>query len=434
VAISPEPTPPVVAAGSGKRLTAITIDQGLSSLSNVIIVVLGAKILGLDSFGLFAVVSLTYMATQGFARALVGAPLLIRPAESHDRPGEAIGSALLLGLGIGALVALAGLAVSLGDHDLGGGLVALGVFLPLMIVQDLGRYLGIATHRPSRAVVLDVVWLCLELVAVGALAVVGAETVTWFAAAWCGSGAAASLVLLWQYRGHRIRLGLGWLRETWPFSWRYATSFATRQGSVLLAASIVAAALGDRALSAYYGAVTVFGPQVQLQAAASAAATSEVAHLPPRTPGVARQARRTTVIMAGTALINLLVLLAVPRGLGRLFLGDVWDGARSLVWPAGFQMLCIGLACGVRAALDGMKAIRTVFRADLVQTGGAVLVAAVAAQVLDIRGTYWALAITQGVVTLLWWIVYRRYMAHGSALDLAEPTEKEIPAAGAAWS
>lgn len=422
MAITPEPSGVASTAGSGRRLTAITIDQGISSLSNVVIVVLGAKVLGVGSFGLFAMVSLSYMATQGFARAIVGEPLLIRPEESQERPGEAIGSAFVLGLAIGAVVAIAGLLVLIGHRDLGGGLLALAAFLPFMIVQDLGRYLAVTTQRPIRAVVLDLTWLGLELIAITALVIADAKTLTWFVVAWCGSGAAASVVVLWQHRGHRIEIGIGWLRETWPVSWRYATSFATRQGSVLVAASFVAAALGDRALSGYYGAVTVYGPQVQLQAAAMAAGTSEVARLVPRSPEVARHVRRTTVLTTGAAALNMLLLLVVPDRLGELFLGDVWEGAQALLWPAGIQMVCIGLFAGVRSGLLGMRAVSTTLRVDIVQTVLLVLVTMSAAQVLDINGTYWTLAGCQAVVTLIWWTVYRRHMRHGADVDPVVPT------------
>jgi hypothetical protein len=397
-------------AGSGRRLTAITIDQGVSSLSNVLVVILAARVLGADTFGLFGVISLVYLTTQGFARALVGEPLLVRPQESQERPGEAIGSAALLGVALGLLVVGAGLALSLASADLGRGLVAFGAFLPLMMLQDLGRYLAVATHQPGRALVLDLLWLGLELVAVAAIVVADAETLTWFVLAWAGSGAAASGLLLWQHRGHRVQLGLVWLRETWPLSWRYATAFAARQGAALAGVSFVGGALGARAMGAVTGALLVFGPQVQLQAAAMAAGVSEVAHLPPGGSEVGRQVRITTVLCSGVAALNLVALLLLPDRLGRLVLGDVWEGTQALLWPVGVQMLAIGLMSGVRSGLVGMKALSPTLRMDILQTTVAVVSASIAVQVLDTRGTYWVMAVGQIVVTLLWWTVYGRQM------------------------
>jgi hypothetical protein len=421
VTLTPEPPVTATADGSGRRLTAITIDQGISSLSNVLVALLAARVLGVESFGLFLVVSLTYIATQGFARALVGEPLLVRPKESHERPGEAIGSALVLGVGIGALVGTVGLAVSVGNHDLGGGLIALGLFLPFMIVQDLGRYLAVATQQPSRALVLDLVWLGLEVLAVGVLVLVDAETLTWFVVAWAGSGAAASGVLLWQHRAHRIRPTLGWLRETWPFSWRYASSFAARQGAGLASVSLAGAALGARALAAFSGALTLFGPQVQLQAAAMAAATSEVARLPAGNAAIDRHVRRTTLITGGAAAVNMVVLLVLPDRLGRLILDDVWEGTQTVLWPAGVQMLCIGLMSGVRAGLVGMRAVRTTLRLDIFQTVVVVLATTSAAQVFSVRGTYWTMAVAQAGLAVIWWTAYRRHMRRGEPVDPVVP-------------
>ena len=327
----------------------------------------------------------------------------------------------MLGLGIGLVVGVVGLIVSVGNHDLGGGLIALGVFLPFMILQDLGRYLAVATQQPSRALVLDLVWLGLEVLAVGALVIAGAETLTWFVVAWAGSGAAASALLLWQHRAHRIRPGVGWLRETWPFSWRYASSFAARQGAGLASVSLAGAALGARALAAFSGALTLFGPQVQLQAAAMAAATSEVARLPvgsaasrPTRPAHDPHHRRRGRGQHDRA-------PGAPRRAGEAGPRRRLGRDQTVLLPAGVQMLCIGLMSGVRAGLVGMRAVRTTLRLDIVQTVVVVLATTSAAQVFDVRGTYWTMAGAQGALTVLWWTVYRGHMRHGEDADPVVP-------------
>lgn len=400
--------------GGGRRLTAITIDQAISSSSNFLITVLAARVLSADTFGLFGVVFLTYITTQGLARALVGEPLLVRPQESYDRPGEAIGTAALLGIAIGSVIAVAGGVAMLWDQDLGRGLLALAVCLPFLNLQDLGRYLGVATQRPSRAVALDVLWLVLQLGAVAALAVTGSETLTWFVIAWAGSGAVASGLLFWQHRDHWIILGWDWLRETWPFSWRYAMSFTSRQGSVLVASSFLAGILGARALGAVRGALVLFGPQVQLQAAAMAAGTAEVSRLDPESPDIPRHVRRTTLLTGVVALANLLFVLVIPDRVGELILGDTWEATQTLLLPAGLQMFSLALTSGARSALLGLRKVQITLRVDIAQTVATMGTTIVGALLWDVVGAYWAMAGGQAVLAVLWWAVYR---LHGREAD-----------------
>jgi O-antigen/teichoic acid export membrane protein len=413
-------------AGGGKRLTAITIDQGISAASNVLTSILAARVLSSTTFGIFTVAYLTYITTQGITRALVGEPLLVRPQESRDRPAEAIGSAFVVGLVVGAVVALVGLVALPINHDLGTAFLVLGACNPLLVLQDLGRYLAFATHRPARAIALDVGWLVLLLGAVTGLAVADAETLGWFILAWAGTGALASVILYVQYRGIGLDVGVGWLRETWAFSWRYAMSFASRQGSVLLASSSLGLILGAKALGSLNGALLLFGPLVQLQTAAVAAGVAEVSHLPVDSPKLRRHLGITTAFTTTAAVGNVVVALILPGKLGRLVLGDTWAGTRHLLGAVGVQMILIGLVSGARSVLLGVRALRRTLQVDIATSVinlTATLVAAVAfGRVLP---TVWALAAAQGVIAVLWWAAYLDHERHP---DRVEHSSGPVPA------
>ncbi len=415
----PEPEP--TTTGGGRRLTTITIDQAISSASNVLVTVLAARVLGADSFGMFTMVFLTYVTTQGIARSLVGEPLLVRPHESEERPGEAIGTSCVLGVGLGLVVAVAGALAAIADRDLGTSMLVLGACTPLLVLQDLGRYLGFAVHRPGRALALDVGWLVLLLGAVGLLAVADIASLTWFLLAWAGSGALAGCLLLWQYRHHRIVLGIGWLRETWPFSWRYAMSFATRQGCVLAGSGVLAAILGPSALGAINGALLLFGAQVQLQAAATAAGVTEISRLPGGSPEVGRQVRNVTLFVTVAAAANLVVALVLPDRLGELVLGDTWAVTQLLLLPAGIQVILLALITGVRAALLGMRAIERTLRIDVVASVVGLGATIVGAALWDVRGAFWVRAGGQGVALLLWWAAYRQHEGRGEGSEAVAP-------------
>ncbi|HEX6389183.1 MAG TPA: hypothetical protein VFZ89_07050, partial [Solirubrobacteraceae bacterium] len=124
-----------------RQLSVITIDQAIAGASNVLIAVLAARLLGVASFGLFGIVFLVYVMVQGVSRALVCDPLLVHPVEGQERKGEVIGTSLVLGLALGVFIVLVGLAVRLIDDRLGNALVVLAACIPLLVLQDLGRYL-----------------------------------------------------------------------------------------------------------------------------------------------------------------------------------------------------------------------------------------------------------------------------------------------------
>jgi O-antigen/teichoic acid export membrane protein len=388
---------------AGRRLSIITIDQAIAGASNVLIAVLAARLLGVSSFGLFGIVFLVYVMLQGVARALVCDPLLVHPVEAETRWREIIGTSCLLGAMLGGAVLLIGLLVHIWAHALGSALIVLGAFAPLLVLQDLGRYLAFATQRPARAVVLDVAWLALQLVTVAALFVTDTRTLAWFIAAWAGAGAAAGLLVATQYAAQEIRFGLAWLRHTWSFSWRYLISYTSTQGAALGASGGVGMIAGTAALGGLQGATLLARPFMTIQVAAIAASIGEVTRSTEDEQALRRHAIRTSTLTTAFAVANVAVLLLLPAGVGRAILGDSWKEAHPLLLPMGVQIVFLGIMTGARAALLGMRAIRTIMKLDIVGTVG-VLISTVAGSVVDgVSGALWCVAVCQGLLTVACW-------------------------------
>lgn len=392
---------------AGRRLSTITIDQIIAGASNILIAILAARVLGVGSFGLFGIVFIVYVTGQGVSRALVCEPLLVHPVEAQERPGDVIGAAALLGLGVGAIVSLSALGAWIWNDRLGAALLILGLCMPLLILQDLGRYLGFATHRPSLALVLDVVWLVVMVGAVGILAVADAETLNWFIAAWAGSGAATGLLLLWRYRHEPMRPSLVWLRETWMFSWRYLISFMATQGAALAASIGIAVIAGTRTLGAVRGALLLVRPIGTIQAASVAAGVAEVSRMPAGSNRIGRHVTRTSALTVAVALLNMAVLLVLPDEVGRLVLGATWEPTKPLLLPASIQMVLLALISGPRSAMVGLRAIRTTVRIDVASTIIALVATLGGAVVNAAEGAFWALSIGQGIIAVIWWVAYR---------------------------
>ena len=395
-------------SSAGRRLRIITIDQAIAGASNVLIAVLAAHLLSVASFGLFGIVFLVYVMAQGVSRALVGDPLLVHPIEAQDRHGEVIGTSCLLGVGLAAVVGAAGLAVSLINGELAAALLVLAACMPLLVLQDFGRYLAFAIQRPGRAVVLDVAWLVLQLAAVGALLATDTRTLPWFIAAWAGAGALAGLLLFVQQRGTRVHLSSSWLRYTWDFSWRYLISYVATQGAALGALTGVGAIAGARALGGLQGAVLMVRPFQTFQVAAIAAAIGEITRAPPGGGEVHRHALRTSLLATAIAVGNTVVMLLLPDGLGEIVLGDVWEAAEPLLLPVGAQIIAVGVMTGARAGLLGLREIRKAMVLDVIITVmvlGCTIAGAVAA---GVEGALWAVAVGYAGMAVLWWIVFLR--------------------------
>lgn len=408
---------------AGRRLRVITVDQVIAGASNVLIAVLAARLMSVASFGLFGIVFLVYMIALGVTRALVSDPLLVHPLEAQDRLGEVIGTTCLLGIAVALGVLVAGLGALLVDPRLGDALLVLAACMPLLALQDLGRYLGFATQKPAAAVVLDVSWLVLLLVAVSALFVTGTHVLAWFIAAWGGSGAAAGLLLFAQHPPRGVRFGFSWLRHTWGFSWRYLISYTSTQGTALGLSGGVGAIAGARALGAVQGAVLLVRPFMTFQVAAIAASLGEVARAVAADQRPRRQAIRTSALTTAAALINAVALLVLPDGLGHAVLGATWHAAKPLLLPTGMQIVFLGLLTGVRAGLLGMRAIRTAMVIDVAGTVVVLVAAAIGAVINGALGALWAVSAGWGLLMIVWWVTFL-----SQTRAPAEPAAPEVTA------
>jgi O-antigen/teichoic acid export membrane protein len=415
------------------QLSLITIDQAIAGGSNVLIAVLAARLLDAAGFGLFGLVFLVYVLAQGVSRALVCDPLLIHPAEGEQRKGEVIGTSCMLGVALGAGVALIGLAVTFANTGLGVALAVLGLCLPLLVLQDLGRYLAFATQKPDYALALDIAWLLLLLAAVVPLFVTDTDHLPWLIAAWAGSGALAGVLTLFQHRAATIHLNLAWLRYTWAFSWRYLISYSATQGAALAGASAVGAISGARALGGLQGAVLLVRPYVTFQIAVTTATIGHITRSLSSRGAIRRHVARASMLPAAVAVANLIVLLLLPDTIGHAVLGDTWEVAQPLLLATGVQIVVLGLMTGVRAGLLGMRAIRKVMVIDLATTFLVLGASVVGAEINGALGAIWAITCVQVAVAIamLFTFLASTPPSGGDAEDEAEAeAEAEVAAEG----
>ncbi|MFC0313942.1 hypothetical protein ACFQNE_05970 [Gordonia phosphorivorans] len=129
-------------AGERGKAAAGTLDQIFSSASNGLILLALAVVSDAAEFGQLSVVFTVFAAGVGLLRGALGTPLLLvadRGLEYVRTQGRhAVAAALLAGLVVGAAIVAYGLA----DRDSALWVVGLGV--PLLMVQDVIRYVAIA--------------------------------------------------------------------------------------------------------------------------------------------------------------------------------------------------------------------------------------------------------------------------------------------------
>ncbi len=85
---SASPVEATAGGSAGRRLSVITVDQVVSGASNLLIAVLAARFLGVESFGLFGIIFMVYVTAQGLARGVVCEPVLVHPDEARDHPAR----------------------------------------------------------------------------------------------------------------------------------------------------------------------------------------------------------------------------------------------------------------------------------------------------------------------------------------------------------
>jgi O-antigen/teichoic acid export membrane protein len=400
---------------STRRLSTITIDQAIAGGSNVLIAVLAARILDTALFGYFGLVLLLYGMVLAASRALVGGPLLVHPDEARDRTREVIGSGVVVGVLFGLIVLVLGLLAQLWDPRLGQAVVVLAVFMPWLVLQDVGRFIGFALRQPALALKLDVAWLLLLLVGVAVLAGLGVESLSWFIATWAGSGAVAGAGLFFRRGDKAPRLGVSWLRTTWSYSWRYLVGSVASQGSMLAGASGVGAVAGARELGSGIGATLMVRPFMTFQIAAMAAGVSDIANDRSDGATVMRHVKRTTVVTTSIAVINTLIMVFLPDVLGRLVLGETWDYTKTLLLAAGVQIVMLGLITGPRAALLGLGIVRVSIPLDIISSLLYTVLMVIGAYINGALGATWAVAGGLTAMTAVWWMAFAVHRDRGVA-------------------
>jgi TPR repeat protein/O-antigen/teichoic acid export membrane protein len=383
-------------------------DQAVSSLTNFAVVLYVARALGAAQFGAFSLAYVTYGFALNASRGLATDPLLVR-FSGADVPtwrravADCTGTAAAVGVATGGCVLA---AAALLDGTVRGAFLALGLTLPGLLLQDSWRYAFFALGRGSQAAINDVVWASALVPGLLFLRATGHANVFWFVFAWGAAAAVAAIVGLVQARVVPKPSGLKqWVSRHRDLGPRYFAENTSNSAAVQLRTYGVGVIAGLAAVGHVQAAYTLMGPFMVIFFGLNLVTVPEAARVLRRSP---RHLWLFCLLLSsGLALAGLvwgvILLAALPRGLGSWLLGPIWRPAYPLVLPLTISVMGSCATAGPGAGLHALGAARRSMRAMVLASASFLFCGLVGAAAGGAFGAVCGAAVATWIGALLWW-------------------------------
>ena len=393
----------------------VLVDQTLSSVSNLLVVVLVARVLSASDFGHFALGYAVLTLTLGLSRAYFGSRISLAPSQDAARR---LTSALVAGMVVVApAVSLAVLAVSALATQGQAPVIVLIVALatPVVCVQDALRFGAVAGGRPWAALLSDAAWIAPMLLPL----VLGIDLQASSALILWASAAVVALLVALVAFGEPPRWGPGLreLRRRENVGAALALGAVVTTAATLLVLVVVSRVLGPAAAGSLRGASTAMGPVNVLLAFTALGVTPFLVRRP-------RGGDRGFCMSVAAVLVILVllwgaVLLLLPDSIGTAAFGSSWPGIRSVLgWTVG-EYVWVAVGAG---AILGLKVRHRA--GDLIRTRAATATATVVAGTAaatvarDLQSVAAALAVSAFVVVAVSWFLLLRSGDESRSPDL----------------
>jgi O-antigen/teichoic acid export membrane protein len=376
--------------------------QAVSSLTNFGFTVLLARSVGVDDFGAFGIAFAVFSFVIGVVRAGVTTPLLIAhsagdPEERRVASLDSAGSSLAVGL---LTLLLGAVCYLVFPAPLGPALLALGIALPFLLVQDAWRQAFFAAGQPRRAAAGDVLWAVGVFGGAALLGALGAVSVFSLMVAWGVGAVLAGVYGALRLRGApRLRSAVSWLRTHTSQGGRLTAEYVLNMGAVNLATFVLGAIAGLVATGALRAAQTLLGPMQTFFGALSSfalpVAARQVAAGDRR--GLVRFAWGLSVLCVAAAGLVTAVLSLLPLSWGEALMGETWEGARHVVLPAGLLLVATGLGMGPVMVFKGLSRADLLVRVSVVQAPLMLGLGSLGAYLAGAPGGAWGFTVAQVV-------------------------------------
>ena len=357
------------------------MDQLFSSFTNFAITGIVVHEVRPAEFGAFSLALTLYICFLWVCRSVVGEPYIVRLTTASEQAKtdggrQALGTAAVLGSTAAVLMIAGGLVSA---EPAGPTLATMGIFMPVLLVQDSYRYILMARGKVKAAAANDFLWLFSQS-ALAASFIIGHSASATFLVIAFGSGAAAGAIL-GAYQTHifpRPSQCVHWLkrqRDLWvPFLVELLAVNATPQLSLLLDGALG----GILVVGALRTGIFLFAPLTVLFSGLYLVALPEAARLRQRSI----DSLRSLVFGLGLGMTVLtgcwaMGLWLVPARIGTALLGANWQVGHNLIWEtAGFTgatSLTLAAIVGLRALQAARKSLRARIWAGPIILGSSVV-------------------------------------------------------------
>ncbi len=399
---------------SSGRFSGAIFDQVLSSLTNFALGLIVARTLGPTEFGAFSLAFATYLVVLGVSRSLNTDALLIRfsacsAEEWRSGTAAATGSAISLGA-IAGLLAV-GFGAAIGGVT-GTSLVAMGIAMPGLMLQDAWRMAFFTAGRPSRAVVNDLIWVVVMSAALAVLFATGHTTLFPLTLAWGGAATVATLVGFIQAKIGVPRLNpVPWWHAHRDLGPRFLAEFAATGMLTAFTMYAIGFLAGLHAVGAIRAAQLILGPFTILLQGGTAFGVAESARMLKRSRADLYRASNTfSVALGAAATLWGVFALMLPDAKGAAILGASWAAGRSVLVPTIVYMAASGIGIGANVGLRAFGAARESLNTKLVLGLSIFVAGVVGAASGGLQGAAWGIAVANVVGVWLRWWVYRRVL------------------------
>jgi O-antigen/teichoic acid export membrane protein len=399
-----EPAPPSRMRG---RAVWSLFDQAVSSLTNAVLSIVVAREIGIASYGAFSLALITFAFVIGVARAMVSDILVIRftdvPEEVRRRAGRAAtGGAALMGAATGLVCAVAGY---LTGGETSQALYALALALPGLLVQDTFRFIFFAAGHPKAAAINDVVWAVVQFAALGVLFVSDHKSVFLITLAWGAAALVAAVTACVQARLlPDLTQAKAWFVDHRDLNVRMGIEYATNMGAVNLATYVITAFIGLAGVGAIRAAQVLLGPLQLLASGIQSFVLPDMSTRAGRGQRLVRSALLTSAVLTAVAGTWVAILVLIPEAWGRELLKDSWDGAHSVMLPAGLTMVVIATSVGPALALRALRRPDMMLRVTLCQAPCILIFGVIGAILGGAVGAATGFALAQTIGTVAIWI------------------------------
>lgn len=381
-------------------------DEMLSSLTNFLASAMAARAVSPSSFGAYSLALITVFIVLQVIRSFTSCPVVVLFSAEEGWTDDARAAATA-SLGLGALAGLAFVGAGLIlPGTVGNGLIAIGPFVPLLMLGDYCRFLFVAERRPQLAVLVDLVWL-LGLVGVAVwLNATGSAHYPSYLLAWSVTGAVAAILGAIMSRFRPAWRGAGtWLVKTRTLGGTYLADYVGGSGGSQLTVYILGAVVGVEGVAALRGAEILVGPIYVLVQGMVLALIPEAVRATKGNPGAVRPiALRASALQIAMIVMFGAVILSIPSSVGSAIFGDSWAVARTVLVPTLVSTLFLGISIGAIVGLRALVANREMLAARSIGLPLSIAGGVIGVLVDGARGAAIGLAMARALQAPCWWV------------------------------